>query len=67
MSCKMHRKYTQDHYQVDKARVIRDEDRMTGRSIFLRVCQKYGLNPGASKHSNVNLFLAFGIKTCTKT
>ena len=43
MSCEMHRECARDHYQVDKARAIRDEDRMTGRSNFSRVCEKCGL------------------------
>ena len=43
MLCEMHRKCARDHYQVDKARAIRDEDRMTDRSNFSRVCEKYGL------------------------
>ena len=43
MSCEMHREWARDHYQVDKARAIRDEDRMTGRLNFSKVCEKCGL------------------------
>ena len=43
MLCEMHRECARDHYQVDKARAIRGEDRMTGRSNFSRVCEKCGL------------------------
>ena len=40
MSCEIYREYARDHYQGDKARAIRDEDRTTGRSNFSRVCEK---------------------------
>ena len=43
MSCEMHRECARDHYQVDKARAIRDEDRTTDRSNFSRFCEKCGL------------------------
>ena len=43
MLCEMRRECARDHYQVDKARAIRDEDRMTGRLNFSRICEKCGL------------------------
>lgn len=44
MSFEIHRECTRYHYQIDKARRVRDEDRSIARSNYPRFCEKYGLD-----------------------
>ena len=43
MSCEMQRECARDHYQVDKARAVRNEDRMTDYSNCPGIREKCGL------------------------
>ena len=54
MSCEIYREYARNHYQGDKARAIRDENRTTGRSNFSRVCEKCRLERDSAGNAHKN-------------